>query len=78
MATKKAEPTKDKKGTKPSKNAWLKYSAKEKKAVFDFAEGYGSIAAISTYWNASSYELGTPVDSMLYTGCTGSISLITR
>lgn len=40
MATKKAEPTKDKKGTKPSKNAWLKYSEKEKKAVFDFAEGY--------------------------------------
>ena len=30
MATKKAEPTKDKKGTKPSKNAWLKYSAKDK------------------------------------------------
>ena len=40
MATKKAEPTKDKKGTKPSKNAWLKYSEKDKKAVFDFAEGY--------------------------------------
>ncbi len=40
MAAKKAEPTKDKKGTKPSKNAWLKYSEKEKKAVFDFAEGY--------------------------------------
>ncbi|MBE5929816.1 MAG: aminopeptidase [Lachnospiraceae bacterium] len=40
MATKKVEPTKDKKGTKPSKNAWLKYSEKDKKAVFDFAEGY--------------------------------------
>ncbi|MBQ8314809.1 MAG: aminopeptidase, partial [Lachnospiraceae bacterium] len=40
MATKKAEPTKDKKCTKPSKNACLKYSEKEKKAVFDFAEGY--------------------------------------
>ncbi len=40
MATKNAEPTKDKKGTKPSKNAWLKYSEQDKKAVFDFAEGY--------------------------------------
>ncbi|MBR2407791.1 MAG: aminopeptidase [Lachnospiraceae bacterium] len=40
MATKKAEPTKDKKGTKPSKNAWLKYSEKDKKAVFAFAEEY--------------------------------------
>lgn len=40
MATKKTEPTRDKKGTKPSKNAWLKYSDKEKKAVFSFAEGY--------------------------------------
>ena len=40
MATKKAEPTKDKKGTKPSKNAWLKYTEKDKKAVFEFAEGY--------------------------------------
>ena len=40
MATKKVEPTKDKKGTKPSKNAWLKYSEKDKKAVFAFAEEY--------------------------------------
>ena len=40
MATKKTEPTKDKKGTKPSKNAWLKYTEKDKKAVFEFAEGY--------------------------------------
>ncbi len=40
MAAKKTEPTKDKKGTKPSKNAWLKYSEKEKKAVFAFAEKY--------------------------------------
>ncbi len=40
MATKKAEPAKDKKGTKPSKNAWLKYSEKDKKAVFAFAEEY--------------------------------------
>ena len=40
MAAKKTEPTKDKKGTKPSKNAWLKYSEKQKKEVFDFAEGY--------------------------------------
>ncbi|MDD5900652.1 MAG: aminopeptidase [Lachnospiraceae bacterium] len=40
MPAKKIEPTKDKKGTKPSKNAWLKYSAKEKKDVFAFAEGY--------------------------------------
>ncbi len=34
------EITKDKKGTKPSENAWLKYTEKEKKAVFAFAEGY--------------------------------------
>ncbi|MBQ9768317.1 MAG: aminopeptidase [Lachnospiraceae bacterium] len=40
MAAKKTEITKDKKGTKPSKNAWLKYTEKDKKAVFAFAEGY--------------------------------------
>ena len=40
MATKKTETTKDKKGTKPSKNAWLKYSEKDKKAVFSFADEY--------------------------------------
>ncbi|MCH5273061.1 MAG: aminopeptidase [Lachnospiraceae bacterium] len=40
MAVKQTETTKDKKGTKPSKNAWLKYTKTEKKAVFDFAEGY--------------------------------------
>lgn len=40
MAVKKMEITKDKKGTKPSENAWLKYTEKEKEAVFAFAEGY--------------------------------------
>ena len=40
MAAKQTETVKDKKGTKPSKNAWLKYSDKQKKEVFDFAEGY--------------------------------------
>lgn len=40
MAEKQTETAKDKKGTKPSKNAWLKYTKAEKKAVFDFAEGY--------------------------------------
>lgn len=42
MAVKKTELTKEKKGTKPSVNAWLKYSEKERKAVFDFAEDYRS------------------------------------
>ena len=40
MAVKQTETTKDKKGTKPSKNAWLKYTKTEKKEVFDFAERY--------------------------------------
>lgn len=40
MAIKGAETAKDKKGTKPSKNAWLKYSDEQKKDVFAFAEGY--------------------------------------
>ncbi len=40
MAAKQTETAKDKKGTKPSKNAWLKYSKKEKEAVFRFGEGY--------------------------------------
>lgn len=40
MAAKQTETAKDKKGTKPSKNAWLKYTKAEKKAVFDFAERY--------------------------------------
>ena len=34
------EVTKDQKGTKPSKNAWLKYSDEQKKVIFDFNEGY--------------------------------------
>lgn len=40
MAEKQTETAKDKKGTKPSKNAWLKYTKAEKKSVHDFAEGY--------------------------------------
>lgn len=40
MPTGKTETVKEKKGTKPSKNAWLGYSKEQSKKVFALADGY--------------------------------------